>query len=81
MAFVWYGLAGLIAGWLAGLMMKGGGYGPVSDLVVGLLGGLVGGLLFGALEIRAGGFAGSIVVAAVSAVVMIFLLRQIKRAY
>jgi uncharacterized membrane protein YeaQ/YmgE (transglycosylase-associated protein family) len=80
MAFIWFALTGLIAGWLAGLVMKGGGYGIEGDLVVGVLGAVLGGFLFGALGISAGGFAGSIVVAAVGAVVLIFLLRLIKRA-
>jgi uncharacterized membrane protein YeaQ/YmgE (transglycosylase-associated protein family) len=79
MAFVWFAIVGLTAGWLAGLVMKGGGYG-VGDLVVGMLGALLGGFLFGALGISAGGFAGSIVVATVGAVVLIFLLRLVKRA-
>jgi uncharacterized membrane protein YeaQ/YmgE (transglycosylase-associated protein family) len=80
MAFVWFAIVGLVAGWLAGLVMKGGGYGVVGDLVVGMLGALLGGFLFGALGISAGGFAGSIIVATVGAVVLIFLLRLIKRA-
>jgi uncharacterized membrane protein YeaQ/YmgE (transglycosylase-associated protein family) len=80
MAFFWFALTGLIAGWLAGLVMKGGGYGIEGDLVVGVLGAVLGGFLFGALGISAGGFAGSIVVATVGAVVLIFLLRLIKRA-
>jgi uncharacterized membrane protein YeaQ/YmgE (transglycosylase-associated protein family) len=80
MALIWFALTGLVAGWLAGLVMKGGGYGIVGDLVVGVLGAVLGGFLFGALGISAGGFAGSIVVATVGAVVLIFLLRLIKRA-
>jgi uncharacterized membrane protein YeaQ/YmgE (transglycosylase-associated protein family) len=80
MAFIWFALTGLVAGWLAGMLMKGGGYGIEGDLVVGVLGAVLGGFLFGALGISAGGFAGSIIVATVSAVLLIFLLRLIKRA-
>ena len=40
-------LVGLIAGWLAGQVMKGGGYGVLMDIVLGLLGGIVGGWVFG----------------------------------
>jgi uncharacterized membrane protein YeaQ/YmgE (transglycosylase-associated protein family) len=80
MDFFWFAVVGLVAGWLAGVLMKGGGFGLVGDLVVGVLGALLGGFLFGALGISAGGFFGSVVVATVGAVVLIFLLRLIKRA-
>src|SRR6185295_4703103 len=56
-------LVGLIAGWLAGQVMKGGGYGVLMDIVLGLLGGIVGGWVFGALGLwPGGGIVGSIVV-------------------
>jgi len=81
MEFVWFILVGLIAGWLAGVLVKGGGFGVVGDIVVGVLGALVGGFLFGVLGFSGGeGLLGSIVVATVGAVVLIFVLRLIKRA-
>ena len=81
MEFVWFILVGLIAGWLAGVLVKGGGFGVVGDIVVGILGALVGGFLFGVLGFSGGsGLLGSIVVATVGAVVLIFVLRLIKRA-
>lgn len=80
MAFIWFAFTGLVAGWLAGLVMKGGGYGIAGDVVVGVLGAVLGGFLFGALGISAGGFAGSIIVATVGAVVMVFLLRLVRPA-
>jgi len=74
-------IVGLIAGWLAGQVMKGGGYGVLMDIVLGLLGGLVGGWLFGALGIFPGaGIVGSIVVAFVGAVVLVALSRMLRRA-
>jgi uncharacterized membrane protein YeaQ/YmgE (transglycosylase-associated protein family) len=79
-AFIWFAFTGLVAGWLAGLVMKGGGYGIAGDVVVGVLGAVLGGFLFGALGISAGGFAGSIIVATVGAVVMVFLLRLVRPA-
>ena len=48
-------LIGLIAGWLAGRIMRGGGFGLVGDLIVGVLGALLGGWLFGVLGFFAGG--------------------------
>ena len=55
-------IVGLIAGWLAGQVMKGGGYGVIMDIVLGLLGGILGGWVFGSLGIGAGaGMIGSII--------------------
>lgn len=80
MEFVWFILIGLVAGWLAGLLVKGGGFGAIGDVVVGVLGALIGGVLFRALGASAGsGPLGSIVVATIGAVVLIFIVRLIKR--
>ena len=74
-------LVGLIAGWLAGQVMKGGGYGILIDILLGLVGGVIGGWLFGALGVYpGGGVLGSIVVAFVGAVILVALSRAIKRA-
>jgi uncharacterized membrane protein YeaQ/YmgE (transglycosylase-associated protein family) len=74
-------LVGLIAGWLAGQVMKGGGYGILIDILLGLVGGVIGGWLFGALGLYpGGGVLGSIVVAFVGAVILVALSRAIKRA-
>ncbi len=70
----------LIAGWLAGLVMRGGGYGLVGDIIIGIIGAFVGGILFGLLGLGASGFLGSIIVAFVGAVVLIFLMRTLTRA-
>ena len=73
-------LIGLIAGWLAGRIMRGGGFGLAGDLVVGIIGALLGGWLFGLLGLSAGGFLGQLIVALVGAIVLLYLLRLIKRA-
>jgi uncharacterized membrane protein YeaQ/YmgE (transglycosylase-associated protein family) len=81
MQFVWFVLIGLVAGWLAGTLMKGGGFGVIGDIVVGVLGALLGGFLFSSLGLSAGGgLIGAVVVATIGAIVLIFLLRLIKRA-
>ena len=78
---IYWIIVGLIAGWLAGQVMKGGGYGVVMDIVLGLIGGVVGGWVFGALGIwPGGGIVGSIVVAFVGAVILVALTRLLKRA-
>jgi uncharacterized membrane protein YeaQ/YmgE (transglycosylase-associated protein family) len=74
-------IVGLIAGWLAGQVMKGGGYGIIVDIVLGLLGGILGGWLFGALGIGAGGgLVGSIIVSFIGAVILVAITRVLKRA-
>lgn len=71
---------GAVAGWLAGLILKGGGFGLVGNLVVGILGALVGGWLFKVLKISIGGeWLGPIVTATAGAVVLLFVIGQIKK--
>jgi len=78
---IWFLLIGLIAGWLAGKVMRGGGFGIVGDMIVGVIGAFIGGWLFGQLGIwPGGGLIGAIIVAFVGAVILIFLLRIIRRA-
>ena len=80
MSFVWFILVGLVAGWLAGVVMKGGGYGILGDIIIGVVGALLGGWLFGVLGLGAGGgLLGSIVVAFIGACILIFLIRLLKR--
>ena len=71
---------GLVAGWLAGRIMKGRGFGLIGDLVIGVIGSFVGGWLFTQLGIATSGWAGSLVTALVGAVVLLYLLRLLKRA-
>jgi uncharacterized membrane protein YeaQ/YmgE (transglycosylase-associated protein family) len=73
-------IVGLIAGFLAGKVMKGGGYGVLMDIVLGMLGAIVGGWLFGMLGISAGGLIGGILVAFIGAVILIWLTRMLKKA-
>ena len=81
MEFIWFILIGLVAGWLAGQLMEGGGFGVLGDIVVGVIGALLGGFLFGMLGVfPGGGLLGSLVVATIGAVVLLFLLRLIKKA-
>jgi uncharacterized membrane protein YeaQ/YmgE (transglycosylase-associated protein family) len=79
--FLWFIVVGLIAGWLAGVLVKGGGFGIVGDLAMGVLGAFLGGFLFNSLGVSAGGgLLGAIVVATIGAIVLVLLLRLIKRA-
>ena len=74
-------IVGLIAGWLAGQVMRGGGYGILVDIVLGLLGGILGGWLFTALGIwPSGGIVGSIIVSFIGAVILVAITRVLKSA-
>ncbi len=80
MNLLWFLLIGVAAGWLASQIMKGGGSGLVTDLIVGVIGSMVGGLLFGLLGLSADGAIGSLVTATVGAIVLIAGLRAINRS-
>jgi uncharacterized membrane protein YeaQ/YmgE (transglycosylase-associated protein family) len=77
---IWWIIVGLIAGWAAGQIMKGGGYGTIMDIVLGIIGAVVGGWLMGMFGIQAGGFIGTIIVAIIGAVVLIWITRMLKKA-
>ncbi len=77
---VWL-IIGAIAGWLAGRLVKGGGFGLVGDIVVGIVGAVIGGWLAGTLGIHIGsGFISSVITAVIGAVILLVILRVIKRA-
>src|SRR5271165_6743144 len=79
MGFIAWIVVGLIAGWLAGQVMKGGGYGILVDIILGILGGLLGGWIFGMLGIwPGGGMIGSIIVAFIGAVILVWITRLLK---
>ena len=81
MGFLEWIVVGLIAGWLAGQVMRGGGYGWVVDIILGILGGILGGWLFTALGIwPGGGIIGSLIVAFIGAVILVAITRLFKRA-
>jgi uncharacterized membrane protein YeaQ/YmgE (transglycosylase-associated protein family) len=71
-------IVGLIAGWLAGLLMRGGGYGVIGDIIVGLIGAFIGGLLFSMLVQGDTGFWGSIGVAFVGACILVAIVRAVS---
>ncbi len=77
---IWLIIGG-VAGWLAGLIVRGGGYGIIGDIVVGIIGSVLFGWLFGAMGYGVGsGVIGSIIAATIGAVILIFILRLVTRA-
>ena len=75
-------IVGLVAGWLAGLVMQGGGFGVIGDIIVGIIGALVGGFIasavFGMPDAVNGINATSIIVAFIGAVILVAILRAIR---
>jgi uncharacterized membrane protein YeaQ/YmgE (transglycosylase-associated protein family) len=80
MSLLWFLLIGLIAGWLAGIVMKGSGYGVIGDIIIGIVGSFIGGHVLGWLGIGASGTIGSLLTALLGAIILIFIVRLIKRA-
>ena len=77
---LWFLLIGLAAGWLAGRIMKGKGFGVLGDMVVGVIGAFVGGWVFGLLGLAAGGLLGRLVTATVGAMLLLYVIRLAKKA-
>ena len=72
---------GAVAGWLAGIIMKGSGFGLIGDIIIGIIGAVLGGYLFSTFGISAGGgILGAIITGTVGAVVLLFVIGLIKRA-
>ena len=79
-ALVIWLIVGAVAGWLAGMLVKGGGYGLIGDIIVGVVGGLIAGWLLPQIGIgTGGGIVGSIISALIGAVILLIVLRLIKR--
>ncbi|MFL7868394.1 MAG: GlsB/YeaQ/YmgE family stress response membrane protein [Anaerolineales bacterium] len=80
MQFLIWIISGVVAGWLAGLLVRGGGFGLIGDLVIGLIGGLIGGWLAGLFGLQAVSWLGNIITAALGGVVLVAIIRVLRRA-
>ena len=80
MSLLYFIIIGAVAGWLAGQIMKCGGFGLLVNIILGIIGGAVGGWLFGQLGISAGGgLTGSLITATVGAVAVLFVAGLFKK--
>jgi uncharacterized membrane protein YeaQ/YmgE (transglycosylase-associated protein family) len=71
-------LVGLIAGWLTGKFMRGGGYGALRDIILGIVGAFIGGIVMSFLGVHGqAGFLGSIVIAFIGAVMLVAVVRAL----
>jgi uncharacterized membrane protein YeaQ/YmgE (transglycosylase-associated protein family) len=80
MWLIWTIVIGILAGWIAGKIVKGHGMGVAVDLLVGIVGSVLGGWIFGLLGLAAFGLIGRLVMAIVGACVLLLLVRALKRA-
>ncbi|GAK56186.1 transglycosylase associated protein [Candidatus Vecturithrix granuli] len=81
MEFLWFIVIGVAAGWLAGQVITDGGFHLISNTIVGMIGALLGGFLFRRLGIPAGsGILVSLIVATIGAIVLLFVVRQVRKA-
>lgn len=80
MGFLVWIIGGIVAGWLTGQIMGGGGFGLVGDLIVGLIGGFIGGYVGSFFGIQPTNFIGGIALAVVGGIIFVALLRLIRRA-
>jgi uncharacterized membrane protein YeaQ/YmgE (transglycosylase-associated protein family) len=79
LGWLWYIVVGVLAGWIAGKVIQGGGFGLIVNFIVGIIGALIGGFLFGLLGLDADGFIGSLVTSTVGAIVLLWLISSFKR--
>ncbi len=80
MGWIWWIIIGAVAGWLAGKLMRGGGFGFIVNLLVGIAGAVIGGWVFGLLGIAAGGVIGSLITAFIGAIILLWIISLFKRA-
>lgn len=73
-------LIGALVGWLAGVIMKGGGFGLIGNIIVGILGSILGGWLLPKLGLGIGGEFGGFITAVIGAVILLFIVRLINKA-
>ncbi|MEW6585456.1 MAG: GlsB/YeaQ/YmgE family stress response membrane protein [Nitrospirota bacterium] len=78
MHWIWFLIIGIAAGWLAGKLTRGRGFGLIGDLVVGIIGAIVGGFIFRLLGVTSFGVIGSLVTATVGALILLWLIRRLR---
>jgi uncharacterized membrane protein YeaQ/YmgE (transglycosylase-associated protein family) len=80
MGLLWTLIIGAIAGWLAGTLVKGRGFGLIVDIIVGIVGAFIGGWVFGLLGLTAWGLLGQLCMATIGAVILLVIIKAIKSA-
>ncbi len=78
LGLIWQIVIGILAGFLAGKIMRGRGYGILMDLLLGIVGSMLGGAVFGLLGLYSSGIVGQLVVATVGAILLIYIVRKLR---
>ena len=79
MNFIAFLFVGFLAGWIAGLLVKGRGFGCIGNVLIGAIGGLIGGFVFQLAGLEYGGFIGSLLTAVIGALILVFVVALISR--
>lgn len=79
MNFLWFIIIGIVAGFLAGKIMKGGGFGIILNLVIGIVGGVLGGWVFSLFGVEFGGILGSLIISTIGAIVLLWIASLFQR--
>jgi uncharacterized membrane protein YeaQ/YmgE (transglycosylase-associated protein family) len=79
MSLLWFLIIGALAGWIAGELTKGHGFGLVWNIIIGVIGAVIGGFVFGLLGISAYGLLGNLVMSVVGAIILLLLASLVKR--
>lgn len=79
MGFIWSIIIGIAAGFIAGKIMKGSGFGLILNLIVGIVGGLLGGWIFTLLGLDVNGILGNLVMSTIGAIVLLWLISLFKK--
>lgn len=80
MHILWIIIIGGIAGWLAGKIMRGDGFGIIIDIIVGIIGGWIGGSILGWFGVHGGGIISDLIIAVIGAIILIWIIRMIRKA-
>ena len=75
---IWFLLIGLISGWLAGMISRGGGFGIWGDLVIGVIGSFIGGFVFNLIGLSSYGIIGSIISSTIGAMILLWVMRMFR---
>lgn len=80
MSILWFLIIGALAGWIAGALTKGSGYGLLGDIVVGVIGAIIGGYFFALLGIASYGLIGDLIMSVIGALIFLFIVSLFKGA-
>lgn len=80
MSFIWFILIGIASGFIAGKLMRGGGFGLFVNLIVGVIGGVLGGWVFGLLGISTSSIIGSLITSVVGAIILLWIVGLLSRS-